>query len=71
MELNVDDLQLNAKERHKFLLLCGPRYNETTGVVKMACTQFPFRAQNKEYLKDTLKKLLEEAKVVLRVFLCM
>ncbi|KAK9235538.1 mitochondrial ribosomal subunit protein-domain-containing protein [Lipomyces kononenkoae] len=51
-----------AKRLHKFKLLCGARYNYTTDIVKMSCDNFPNSIQNKQYLVDTLKRLLKESR---------
>lgn len=63
MTVTVADLALNKTERHKLLLLCGPRYNPERDELKFSCEKFPFQAQNKKYLSDLLDRLLEEAKV--------
>ncbi|KIW68936.1 hypothetical protein PV04_04847 [Phialophora macrospora] len=53
---------LSEQQRQKLLKLVGPRYNPDTDVVKMSCEQFEAPAQNKRYLGDLVKKLLEEAR---------
>ncbi|KAK7205210.1 mitochondrial ribosomal subunit protein-domain-containing protein [Myxozyma melibiosi] len=50
-----------AKRVHKMSLLCGPRYNPTSGIVHMSSERFPNAVQNKKFLADSLKKLLVEA----------
>src|SRR6195952_1749725 len=50
------------QHRQKLLKLVGPRYNPDTDVVKMSCEQFEAPAQNKRYLGDLVKKLLDEAR---------
>ena len=50
------------KQRQKLLKLVGPRYNPDTDVVKMSCEQFEAPAQNKRYLGDLVKKLVNEAR---------
>ncbi|KAK9247215.1 mitochondrial ribosomal subunit protein-domain-containing protein [Lipomyces tetrasporus] len=50
------------KRLHKFKLLCGARYNYTTDTVRMSCENFPNSIQNKQYLVDTLKRLLKESR---------
>jgi hypothetical protein len=56
-------LKLNDAEKHKFLLLSGPRYNVNTDELVMSSEKFPHRKQNKKYLIDVLNKLIAEAKV--------
>ncbi|KAK9375898.1 mitochondrial 37S ribosomal protein mS35 [Lipomyces chichibuensis] len=51
-----------AKRLHKFKLLCGARYNYTTDIVRMSCENFSNSIQNKQYLVDTLKRLLKESR---------
>ncbi|KIW89587.1 uncharacterized protein Z519_09743 [Cladophialophora bantiana CBS 173.52] len=53
---------LTEKQRQKLLKLVGPRYNPDTDVVKMSCEIFEAPAQNKRYLGDQVKKLLDEAR---------
>jgi len=51
---------LTQKQLHKFVVLCGPRFNGIE--FKFSCDKFPHANQNKKYLSDLLDKLLEEAK---------
>jgi small subunit ribosomal protein S35 len=53
---------LTEPQRQKLLKLVGPRYNPDTDAVKISCEQFEAPAQNKRYLGDLVKKLLEEAR---------
>ncbi|OAL39620.1 hypothetical protein AYO20_01017 [Fonsecaea nubica] len=53
---------LTEKQRLKLLKLVGPRYNPDTDVVKMSCETYEAPAQNKRYLGDLVKKLLDEAR---------
>ncbi|KAI8075392.1 mitochondrial ribosomal subunit protein-domain-containing protein [Gilbertella persicaria] len=62
LSVNIDNLKLNETEKHKFLLLSGPRYNVNTNELVMSSERFPHRKQNKKFLIDTLKKLIQEAK---------
>lgn len=55
------DAKLAAKRLHKLKLLCGPRYDPSTGAVHISSESFPNSVQNKKYLVDTLKRLLIEA----------
>jgi hypothetical protein len=63
LSVKVADLKLNETEKHKFLLLSGPRYNVNTEELVMSSEKFPHRKQNKKFLIDTLNKLIKEAKV--------
>ncbi|KAL7329881.1 37S ribosomal protein S24, mitochondrial [Mucor circinelloides] len=62
LSVKVADLGLNETEKHKFLLLSGPRYNVNTEELVMSSEKFPHRKQNKKFLIDTLQKLIKEAK---------
>ncbi|CAO3697417.1 unnamed protein product [Rhizopus stolonifer] len=62
LSVKVSDLKLNDTEKHKFLLLSGPRYNVNTEEFVMSSEKFPKRQQNKKFLIDTLNKLVNEAK---------
>ena len=55
---------LTQKQLHKFILLCGPRFNGVN--FKFSCEKFPHVSQNKKYLSDLVDKLLEEVKVSLK-----
>lgn len=63
LSVKVSDLKLSDSEKHKFLLLSGPRYNVNTDELVMSSERFPHRKQNKKFLVDTLSKLIKEAKV--------
>lgn len=63
LNVKVADLGLNETEKHKLLLLSGPRYNVNTEELVMSSEKFPHRKQNKKFLIDTLQKLIKEAKV--------
>ncbi|KAF7728021.1 37S ribosomal protein S24, mitochondrial [Apophysomyces ossiformis] len=62
LTVKVSDLKLNDTERHKLLLLAGPRYDVNTDEIKLSSEKFPHRKQNKKYVSDTLDKLVAEAK---------
>ncbi|EMR09677.1 hypothetical protein PNEG_01865 [Pneumocystis murina B123] len=62
MEVLLNNLGLSLVERHKLIVLSGPRYNPLTDVLKFNCELFPERDENKKYLNEQLKKLIEEAK---------
>ncbi|KAI8972502.1 mitochondrial ribosomal subunit protein-domain-containing protein [Pilobolus umbonatus] len=62
MNVKLSDLKLTETEKHKLLLLAGPRYNVNTDELVMSSERFPYRKQNKMYLKDVLNKLVREAK---------
>lgn len=54
--------KLTEVQRSKFIKLLGVRYNPDTDMVHMSCEKFGGQAQNKRYLGDQVKKLLEESK---------
>ncbi|CDS13300.1 hypothetical protein LRAMOSA05478 [Lichtheimia ramosa] len=62
LSVKVDDLKLSNTERHKFLLLAGPRYHVDTDELILSSEKFPHRKQNKKYVRDTLDALLKESK---------
>lgn len=53
---------LTEPQRVKLCKLVGSRYNPDTDMVKMSCELFEAPAQNKRYLGDQVKKLLDEAR---------
>ncbi|KAK9447062.1 mitochondrial 37S ribosomal protein mS35 [Limtongia smithiae] len=59
-----EDIAIRAKRLHKLRLLCGTRYNPTTDMVVMSATNFPNAVQNKQFLVDSLTKLLTAAQDV-------
>ena len=63
LSVKVSALNLNDKEKHKFLLLAGPRYHVDSDELILSSEKFPHRKQNKKYVRDTLNRLLTEAKV--------
>ncbi|KAI7882534.1 hypothetical protein K492DRAFT_145028 [Lichtheimia hyalospora FSU 10163] len=62
LSVKVTDLKLSNSERHKFLLLAGPRYHVDTDELVLSSEKFPHRKQNKKYVRDTLDALLKESK---------
>ncbi|KAJ8662885.1 hypothetical protein O0I10_001061 [Lichtheimia ornata] len=62
LSVKVTDLKLSDSERHKFLLLAGPRYHVDTDELILSSEKFPHRKQNKKYVRDTLNALLKESK---------
>ncbi|CDH54045.1 37s ribosomal protein [Lichtheimia corymbifera JMRC:FSU:9682] len=62
LSVKVTDLKLSDSERHKFLLLAGPRYHVDTDELVLSSEKFPHRKQNKKYVRDTLDALLKESK---------
>ena len=62
MCVKVEKLGLNDAERHKFLLLVGPRYDPYKDELKMSEDREQTSLENKKRLSDTLDKLLAEAK---------
>lgn len=63
VEFSVPDLpNLTQVQRDKLIKLAGPRYNPDTQVVKMSAEHFETQAQNKRYLGDVIRDLLNEAR---------
>ncbi|EKG10337.1 hypothetical protein MPH_12618 [Macrophomina phaseolina MS6] len=63
VEFSVPDLpNLTQVQRDKLIKLAGPRYNPDTQVIKMSAEHFDTQAQNKRYLGDVIKDLLDEAR---------
>ncbi|KAH8552942.1 mitochondrial ribosomal subunit protein-domain-containing protein [Umbelopsis sp. PMI_123] len=62
LNVKVDLLGLTDQERHKLLVLSGPRYNPETGELTLSSEKFPYVKQNKKYLSDLLDKLIVESK---------
>lgn len=63
VEFRAEDLELTGAQQLKLKKLVGARFNGATGIIKMTCESFDHPAQNKRYLQDVVKKLIEEAKV--------
>lgn len=63
VEFRPEDLPLSEAQQLKLKKLAGTRYNGGTGIVKMSCEMFEEPAQNKRYLLDLVKKLVDEARV--------
>jgi small subunit ribosomal protein S35 len=65
VELSSKDLvpkYLSEEQHQTFLKLVGTRYNPDTDIIKMSTEKFDSRAQNKRYLGDLVKSLINEAK---------
>ncbi|KAG4304422.1 hypothetical protein PORY_002132 [Pneumocystis oryctolagi] len=62
LEILLSNLSLTPAERHKLIILAGPRYNPLTDILKFSCELFPYRIQNKKYLNEQLHRLIKEAK---------
>lgn len=62
VEFDPTDLSLPAPSVSKLIKLAGPRYNPSTSVIKLSCESFDTQAQNKRFLGETIKGLIEEAK---------
>ncbi|KAG0164392.1 37S ribosomal protein S24, mitochondrial [Apophysomyces sp. BC1034] len=62
LTVKVSDLKLTDAERHKLLLLSGPRYDVNTDEIKLSSEKFPHRKQNKKIVSDILDALVAEAK---------
>ncbi|ANB13789.1 mitochondrial 37S ribosomal protein RSM24 [Sugiyamaella lignohabitans] len=62
VQFSPSELGLTAAQKHKLCLLAGARYNSDTDVVTISSSKFPQQAQNKRFLGDILKSLLEAAR---------
>ncbi|KAI8146111.1 mitochondrial ribosomal subunit protein-domain-containing protein [Fennellomyces sp. T-0311] len=62
LSVKVSELKLSDKQKHKFLLLAGPRYHVDSDELVLSSEKFPHRKQNKKYVRDLLNRLLTEAK---------
>ncbi|KAK8255600.1 putative 37S ribosomal protein S24, mitochondrial [Phyllosticta capitalensis] len=63
VQFSVHDLpNLTQVQKDKLIKLSGPRYNPETGTVKMSAENFQTQAQNKRYLGQLIKNLLDEAR---------
>eukprot|EP00055_Hartaetosiga_balthica_P016822 m.108082 g.108082 ORF g.108082 m.108082 type:complete len:302 (+) comp9185_c0_seq1:54-959(+) len=62
LTVKIADLGLNAAESDKLILLCGPRYNKNTDVVRIVGNRYPTREMNTLYVKDLITVLVGEAK---------
>ncbi len=62
-QFNINSLKLDDKQRHKFLVLCGPRYQPKTGIIKISCETEQSVTENKEKIKTIMNDLVAEAKV--------
>lgn len=66
LSVKVANLKLTDTQRHKLLLLAGPRYHVDSDELIMSSEKFPQVKQNKKYVGDLLQSLLKEAKVIKR-----
>ncbi|ORY03786.1 hypothetical protein K493DRAFT_253922 [Basidiobolus meristosporus CBS 931.73] len=62
LTVNVDDLNLDATQKHKLFLLAGPRYNADKNELKLSCEKYRLREQNYKHASDLLDKLIEHSK---------
>lgn len=63
VEFQINDIKdLTQLQKDKLIKLAGPRFNPTTGYIKMSCEMFDTQDQNKRFLGETIKKLLDEAR---------
>ncbi len=63
VKVDVKKLCLNENDLHKFILLCGEKYNANEDILTLTSNNFPYSAQNVKFSLDILNNLLEEAKV--------
>jgi small subunit ribosomal protein S35 len=63
VEFQLHDIQdMTLQQKDKLIKLAGPRFKPDTGFVKMSCEMFDTQDQNKRFLAETIKKLLDEAR---------
>ena len=63
VQFAVNDMpNLTQQQQNKLIKLAGPRYNPETGFIKMSCEMYDTQDQNKRFLGETIKKLLDEAR---------
>lgn len=63
VEFSLPDLpNLTQVQREKLIKIAGPRYNPDTQIIKMSAENFETQAQNKRYLGDVIKDLLDAAR---------
>lgn len=58
----LKDLQLDAKQEHKFKILAADKFNHNTNTFKLKGERYSEAAQNVNWLAETFSKLLAEAK---------
>lgn len=58
----LKDLQLDAKQEHKFKILAADKFNYKTNTFRLKGERYPEAAQNVNWLVETFSKLLTEAK---------
>ena len=61
VNFQVRELQLEEREKHKFLLLVQDHYDKSTDRVSLSCSRFPMQSQNEKFLRDTIKRLIVTA----------
>lgn len=59
--IKAKDLKLPLEAFHKLILLCGPRYNKNSDILKITCDKYPNRRQNAKECLDLLEKLYYES----------
>ncbi|KAF2258035.1 hypothetical protein CC78DRAFT_538107, partial [Lojkania enalia] len=62
VQFSPSDLSLTHLQKNKLIKLAGPRYNPSLDVVKLSCEIYDTLPQNKRFLGETIKELIEEAK---------
>lgn len=61
-QVYLKDLNLSHTERAIFARLVGPRLNVGSGELKLTCTKFPNKLENRKYIILLLENLIAEAK---------
>ncbi|KAF2003675.1 hypothetical protein P154DRAFT_617577 [Amniculicola lignicola CBS 123094] len=63
VEFSPTDIpSLTTPQKSKLIKLAGPRYNPSTDIIKMSCELHTTLPQNKRFLAETIKALLDEVK---------
>ena len=62
MTVSANDLPLSEEQKHKFILVAGPRYDAKTSIIKFSHEEFKSPLQNKRYLLELYNKLIETSK---------
>lgn len=61
------DMNLSVTERAIFARLVGPRLNVGNAELKLTCSKFPNKLENKKYVILLLENLIAEAKRLAQV----
>ncbi|EGW34949.1 uncharacterized protein SPAPADRAFT_58076 [Spathaspora passalidarum NRRL Y-27907] len=62
LSVELDHLNLNDKQQHKFKVLAGNKFNHESNTFQIKSGHFPEAAQNANFCVETFTKLLNESK---------